>query len=187
MEDVSFFDAAVDQPYFGRISHICLENRRGGIPISPRTHGNIFGCISMIGMVIEREAVAHRLRAITDGSGTAWKTCMRINRLFTIFCIDFQLIVKKHSIFAECRFGRMINIRKQTAVQRLPCHRIKPGRTCCFDDNSKEREIKFAKSSIDFSNELTHNRTATQMDAELCYNAVLSTVHIIKVLNKYND
>jgi len=25
------------------------------------------------------------------------------------------------------------------------------------------------------------------MDAELCYNAVLSTIHIIRVLNKYND
>ena len=57
----------------------------------------------------------------------------------------------------------------------------------CLHKRSKEREIKFAKSSIDFSNELTHNRTATQTDAELCYNAVLSTVHIIKVLNKFND
>lgn len=57
----------------------------------------------------------------------------------------------------------------------------------CLHKRSKEREIKFAKSAIDFSNELTHNRTATQMDAELCYNAVLSTVHIIKVLNKFNE
>lgn len=57
----------------------------------------------------------------------------------------------------------------------------------CLHQRSKEREIKFAKSSIDFSNELIHNRTATQMDAELCYNAVLSMVHIIKVLNKFND
>lgn len=57
----------------------------------------------------------------------------------------------------------------------------------CLHKKSKEREIKFAKSSIDFSNELTHNRTATSMDAELCYNAILSTVHIIRVLNKYND
>lgn len=57
----------------------------------------------------------------------------------------------------------------------------------CMNKKSKEREIKFAKSSIDFSNELTHNRTASAMDAELCYNAVLSTIHIIHVLNKYND
>lgn len=57
----------------------------------------------------------------------------------------------------------------------------------CLHKRSKEREIKFAKSAIDFSNELTHNRTATQMDAELCYNAVLSTVHIIRVLNKFNE
>ena len=57
----------------------------------------------------------------------------------------------------------------------------------CLSKHSREREIKFAKSSIDFSNELTHNRTATQMDAELCYNAVLSTIHIIKVIYKYNN
>ena len=57
----------------------------------------------------------------------------------------------------------------------------------CMHKKSKEREVKFAKASVDFSNELTHNRTATAMDAELCYNAVLSTVHIIRTLNKYND
>ncbi len=56
----------------------------------------------------------------------------------------------------------------------------------CMHKKSKEREVKFAKAAVDFSNELTHNRTATAMDAELCYNAVLSTIHIIKVLNKYN-
>lgn len=57
----------------------------------------------------------------------------------------------------------------------------------CMYKKSKEREVKFAKAAVDFSNELTHNRTATAMDAELCYNAVLSTIHIIRVLNKYND
>ncbi len=57
----------------------------------------------------------------------------------------------------------------------------------CMHKKSKEREIKFAKAAVDFSNELTHNRTATAMDAELCYNAVLSTIHIIRILNKYND
>lgn len=57
----------------------------------------------------------------------------------------------------------------------------------CMHKKSKEREVKFAKAAVDFSNELTHNRTATAMDAELCYNAVLSTIHIIRVLNKYND
>ena len=57
----------------------------------------------------------------------------------------------------------------------------------CMHKKSKEREVKFAKAAVDFSNELTHNRTATAMDAELCYNAVLSTVHIIRTLNKYND
>lgn len=57
----------------------------------------------------------------------------------------------------------------------------------CLHKRSKEREVKFAKAAVDFSNELTHSRTANSMDAELCYNAVLSTVHIIRVLSKYND
>lgn len=57
----------------------------------------------------------------------------------------------------------------------------------CMKHKSREREVKFAKAANDFSNELTHNRTASAMDAELCYNAVVSTVHIIHILNKYND
>lgn len=57
---------------------------------------------------------------------------------------------------------------------------------CMKQHRSNPREIKFAKSSIDFSNELTHNRTANLMDAELCYIAVVSTVNIIRIINKYN-
>lgn len=57
---------------------------------------------------------------------------------------------------------------------------------CLKQHRSNPREIKFAKSSIDFSNELTHNRTANLMDAELCYTAVVSTVNIIRIINKYN-
>ena len=57
----------------------------------------------------------------------------------------------------------------------------------CMHKKSKEREVKFAKAAVDFSNELTHNRTATAMDAELCYNAVLSTVQLLRTLHKYND
>lgn len=57
---------------------------------------------------------------------------------------------------------------------------------CLKQHRSNPREIKFAKSSIDFSNELTHNRTANLMDAELCYTAVVSTVNIIRTINKYN-
>ncbi len=57
--------------------------------------------------------------------------------------------------------------------------------TFCLKHKSRERETKFARAAVDFSNELTHTRTAVSMDAELCYTAVLSTVHIIRVLNKY--
>lgn len=56
----------------------------------------------------------------------------------------------------------------------------------CLKNKSREREAKFAKAAVDFSNELTHKRTAVSMDAELCYTAVLSTVHIIRILHKYN-
>ena len=55
----------------------------------------------------------------------------------------------------------------------------------CLKNNNREREAKFARAAVDFSNELTHTRTAVSMDAELCYTAVLSTVHIIRVLNKH--
>lgn len=57
----------------------------------------------------------------------------------------------------------------------------------CLKNKSREREAKFAKAAVDFSNELTHKRTAVSMDAELCYTAVLSTVHIIRILYKYNS
>lgn len=48
------------------------------------------------------------------------------------------------------------------------------------------RELKFAKSTIDFSNELTHNRTASALDAELCYNAVSTTISIVGIINRHN-
>lgn len=40
-------------------------------------------------------------------------------------------------------------------------------------------KIKFAKASIDLANNLTHKRTATRLDSELCYIAVISTIHVI--------
>lgn len=57
----------------------------------------------------------------------------------------------------------------------------------CLKHKSGPREVKFAKAAIDFSNELTHRRAANSMDAELCFNAVVSTVNIIRVIYKYNE
>lgn len=57
----------------------------------------------------------------------------------------------------------------------------------CLKHKSNPREIKFAKSAIDFANELTHNRTANSIDAELCYNAVITTVNIIRLISKYDE
>ena len=56
----------------------------------------------------------------------------------------------------------------------------------CLKQRHNPREIKFAKTTIDFSNELTHNRTASSLDAELCYNAVATTINIIRILEKNN-
>ncbi|WP_313346933.1 hypothetical protein [Sedimentibacter sp.] len=56
----------------------------------------------------------------------------------------------------------------------------------CLKHRKNPRELKFAKSAIDFSNELTHNRTATAIDSELCYSAVATTVNIIRIINRYN-
>ena len=49
------------------------------------------------------------------------------------------------------------------------------------------REINYVKSSIDFSNHLTHDRASTLMDAELCYTAVVSTINIVRTIYKYNN
>lgn len=54
----------------------------------------------------------------------------------------------------------------------------------CLKHRDNPREIKFAKAAIDFANELTHNRTASVIDAELCYSAVSTTVNIIRIINK---
>jgi hypothetical protein len=54
----------------------------------------------------------------------------------------------------------------------------------CMSHKGNPRAVKFAKSSVDFSNELTHNRTATEVDAELCYTAVISTINLIRILHK---
>jgi len=56
----------------------------------------------------------------------------------------------------------------------------------CLKHKDNPRELKFAKATIDFSNELTHNRTATSLDAELCFSAVATTVNIIRIISQNN-
>lgn len=57
----------------------------------------------------------------------------------------------------------------------------------CLKHRNNPRELKFAKTAVDFSNELTHNRTASSLDAELCYNAVATTINIIRIIEKNNE
>ena len=57
----------------------------------------------------------------------------------------------------------------------------------CMKHKNDPRAIKYAKSAIDFSNQLTHDRTASTMSAELCYTAVISTINVIRILNKYQS
>lgn len=48
--------------------------------------------------------------------------------------------------------------------------------------SSNERQRKFAKSSVDLANQLTHDRVATKKDAEMCLNAVAAVASLIKVI-----
>ena len=48
--------------------------------------------------------------------------------------------------------------------------------------SSNERQRKFAKSSVDLANQLTHDRMATKKDAEMCLTAVAAVASLIKVI-----
>lgn len=52
--------------------------------------------------------------------------------------------------------------------------------------NASQKEVKFIRAAVDFSNQLTHDRTATKKDAELFLIAVISTAALIKVVSKYS-
>ena len=47
-----------------------------------------------------------------------------------------------------------------------------------------EKVIKFAKSAVDLSNQLTHDRNATKLEAELCLIAISSVANLIKTIAK---
>lgn len=53
-----------------------------------------------------------------------------------------------------------------------------------FKGKKGDREKKFVKSAIDFANEITHRSTLNKIDAELCYNAIVSTSNIIRIIDK---
>ena len=50
--------------------------------------------------------------------------------------------------------------------------------------DASEKERKFARAAIDFANQLTHDRTANQKDAELCLVAVTSVAALIRAIVK---
>lgn len=57
--------------------------------------------------------------------------------------------------------------------------------TFTLQKDKKTEKLKFIKSAINFANEMTHKRkTTTLLDAELCYNAVISTIHLISSIHK---
>lgn len=57
---------------------------------------------------------------------------------------------------------------------------------CLKDKRKWEKETKYIKNAINLANELTHERSADIVDAEICYSAVISTVQIIKILHDHN-
>lgn len=50
--------------------------------------------------------------------------------------------------------------------------------------SSSEKARKFAKSAVDFSNQLTHDRNATKLDASMCLVAVTSVANLIKTISE---
>ena len=48
--------------------------------------------------------------------------------------------------------------------------------------DSSEKARKFAKSAVDFSNQLTHDRNATKLDASMCLVAVTSVTNLIRTI-----
>ena len=49
---------------------------------------------------------------------------------------------------------------------------------------SNERQRKFAKSSVDLANQLTHDRMAERSDAELCLVSVTAVINTIRIISK---
>ncbi len=54
-----------------------------------------------------------------------------------------------------------------------------------FSKILSDEETKFAKAAIDLTNKVTHDRNATRLNSETCYNAVISTIHVIHSINKF--
>lgn len=51
--------------------------------------------------------------------------------------------------------------------------------------SSSEKARKFAKSAVDLSNQLTHDRNATKRDASICLVAVTSVINLIKTIDDH--
>lgn len=51
---------------------------------------------------------------------------------------------------------------------------------------TNERIRKYAKSSLDLANQLTHDRTATKREASICLVSVMSLVNIVKIISRYS-
>lgn len=84
MEDMSFFDATVDQADFDRIPYVGTEDRRCRVSINPGAHGDILSGIPMF--ISKRAAVSHWLGAIADGCSRGWEVCVGI--MISEFVID---------------------------------------------------------------------------------------------------
>ncbi len=52
---------------------------------------------------------------------------------------------------------------------------------------TNDRIRKYAKSSLDLANQLTHDRTATKREASLCLVSVMSLVNIVKIISRYSE
>ena len=126
MEHMGLLNTAVDQANLGRIANVGLQDRRCRIPIGPGAHGDILVDIRMVTVWLQRRPVAHRLGAVADGSSSAGKSRVRIDRRLPICRIDFQFVVEKDGILPERGLSWVVDIRKQATLDLVPGHRIEP-------------------------------------------------------------
>lgn len=64
---------AVDEAYFGGITHIGFQNWGRRVSISPGAHGNVLVDICVIPVWVKGQTIPHGLRTVADGCCGAGK------------------------------------------------------------------------------------------------------------------
>ena len=136
---MGFFDTAMNQADFGRVSYIGMQNRRSRVSIHPGAHGNLFSGIRRV--FRKGHPVPHRLSTVTDSRCRCGQTGMMVHRWITVLILYLQFIMKEYCIFPKSRFPRLIDICKQPAFYFFSVLRVIPFCPWGFHDNRTEQPV----------------------------------------------